>query len=67
MTEAEFAAKVEWEGGVMDALDYGLRAKDVELGGLHTMWRDLETLWEPMRWLVGQIEDVLEDIESEER
>lgn len=29
MTKEEFAAKVDWEGGVADAVDYGLKASDL--------------------------------------
>lgn len=33
MTDEEFIAKVEWEGGFLDALDYGLTHKRLDPEG----------------------------------
>jgi len=43
---AAVAAKVEWEGGVMDALDYGIHAVDMPVGDkeLIAAWTALENV-----------------------
>lgn len=43
MNYAEFVAKIEWEGGVLDALDYGL--KHADLVGDDEITRDLRSVW----------------------
>jgi hypothetical protein len=63
MTEDEFLQKVEWEGGVVEALEYGLRAdmlKDpnIKLGRL---WKSLETAWLGLQPLMGAVESYFED------
>lgn len=47
MTPGEFAAKVDWEGGVLDALHYGLRADDIDDSApdLKRAWFRLQILW----------------------
>jgi hypothetical protein len=47
MTEDQFAAKVEHEGGILEALQYGLRASDLkdpnsELG---KAWAELQRVY----------------------
>lgn len=44
MSAAEFAAKVEWEGGVLEALEYGLTVDDIDLGEV-----ELRGLWGPLQ------------------
>ena len=43
-TREDFAAKVEWEGGVLESLDYGLTKEDVPEGDteLYAAWEALE-------------------------
>ena len=52
MTEEEFANKIEWEGGIIGALEYGLRAKDLadRNSELYTAWKDLQQIWEGDFW-----------------
>lgn len=46
MTPEDFLGKVEWEGGIDEALDYGLRASDLDGSDpeLSEAWATLERL-----------------------
>lgn len=43
MSADDFAAKVEWEGGVVDALEYGLKHTDLDPND--ELSRDLREAW----------------------
>ncbi len=48
MTPEEFASKIEWEGGIFEALDYGLKSTDIDptapkAAELIEIWRELES------------------------
>ena len=60
-TLADFAGKVEWEGGVLEAIDYGLHAADVPDGNdqLKQLWAQLEAGIAGLNPLVTQIEQLL--------
>lgn len=47
MTPQEFVAKIDWEGGVLDALIYGLKAKDLDDSDpeFKVEWFALEQAW----------------------
>lgn len=45
MSEQDFAQKVQWEGGVTEALEYGLIGPDVVPGELRDKWVELEQVW----------------------
>ena len=65
LSDQEFALKVEWEGGVVDALDYGLRASDLDDSNptLKALWLDIEQQWlESFEPAVRALEDALEDV-----
>ena len=59
MTLVEFCAKVEWEGGVIEALTYGLKESDLDgitdplAVELREIWTSLTAAWE----VVGRLED----------
>lgn len=64
MSEAEFAWKVEWEGGICDSLDYGLSYTDLEdlNSELAQEWEVLETVWKVrVRPLLDKIGSLLEN------
>lgn len=69
MTPARFAGKVEWEGGVFEALDYGLEhtrldPDDSAAAELRAAWAELERLYAPVAAqaaLVGRLLDQLAD------
>ncbi len=70
MSLSNFAGKVEWEGGVLEALDYGLKHTDIDpddprAAPLRTAWAELEELYAPVRTKVQAVEDMLEDIPDE--
>ena len=58
-----FAAEVEWEGGVTDALDYGLTHTDIKgHDQLAELWLQAERRYEDLDTVVGMIEFLLEAI-----
>lgn len=57
------AAKIEWEGGVLEALDYGITTEmmpegDTELAGA---WAKLEAAWKQLSPLADAIRKMLDD------
>lgn len=71
MTAKRFAAKVEWEGGILDALDYGLKHTDLDpddadSADLRAAWKELEEKYASIAPTVSRLEAILEDLESTE-
>lgn len=64
MTEQEFAQKIDWEGGILEALGYGLRPDDAPPGELRDAWAELRAAFEDMRPLVRRVEGILDRIED---
>jgi hypothetical protein len=69
MTAADFKAKVEWEGGIVEALDYGL--KHTHLDGrapaaLYNAWKKLEELYAPLREQMRVVDELLDDLPDED-
>ena len=56
MSLGRLAAKVAWEGGIINALDYGIRSVDVEDADVARHWAELERLYERMIPLLGAID-----------
>ena len=54
--------KVEWEGGVMDALDYGIHVADMPDGDeeLTAAWQALEDAFNVLQPLADAVEKLLE-------
>lgn len=46
------ASKIEWEGGIVSALEYGIRSGDIEDSDLRVRWRTMEMLWDELRPLI---------------
>ena len=63
-TDEEFADKVDYEGGVFSALQYGLRASDLEDqdGDLAVRWKKLEAWWADGKDIVDLVEQSLEEV-----
>lgn len=65
-----FAAKVDWEGGVIDALDYGLKADDLDPADerskpLREAWAEMERIYrEAFAPAVSKVRDLLQEIED---
>ena len=72
MTPARFASKVEWEGGVQDALDYGLKATDLDPEDpnsreLREAWGELERIYrEQYQPAERKVDDILDGIETDD-
>jgi len=72
MTPADFLSKVEYEGGVMEALEYGLHATDLDADDdasstLRAAWARLEDVYrDHMAPAVSAVESALNGIEDAE-
>jgi hypothetical protein len=71
MTPASFAGKVDWEGGVFEALAWGLshthlNPDDPSSRDLRQAWHELETAYQAMRPLECRVDALLDDIEDED-
>jgi hypothetical protein len=67
MLVADFVSKIEWEGGIIDALEYGLTAESLDEGeddGLRSAWAELESMWLTVESQVRRIESLLEKYEE---
>lgn len=71
MSAERFAAKVEWEGGITDALDYGLKADDLPehsddplTADLRAAWKALRSKWDALQDEIREVEEILEQIEE---
>ena len=67
MTAKDFAAKIEWEGGVSDALDYGLKhtaldPNDSESADLRSKWKEIEDAWSEVDALQSELNRIIEQI-----
>lgn len=49
MTAQELAHKVHWEGGVVSALEYGIRSHEIDDPELAALWRRMEELYDQLR------------------
>lgn len=58
-TRETLIAKVNWEGGIIDALDYGIKAEDIEDPTLAALWRAAETQYRALEPLVERIAQAL--------
>lgn len=57
MSMQELADQVEWEGGVADAIDYGIKSSEVPL--------ELEAEWKKAEKLLKQSQAIVERIAAE--
>lgn len=58
LDDDEFAAKIVSEGGVVPALEYGLKSTDLadQSGDLAQAWRAVEAAWKDFGPLVDAVE-----------
>ena len=63
MTEEDFISKIIWEGGIVGALEYGLRDTDLadRNGPLATKWRSLQAKWDQLQRSLRAIEKLIPD------
>lgn len=60
LSEEDFAAKVDHEGGIFGALEYGLKPDDLPPGELKELWSEIYAVfWE------DDFQELLDDIRDE--
>jgi hypothetical protein len=60
LTRERLAAKVVWEGGVFEALRYGVRSDQIADRELAQLWQEMETLYQrisPLAWRIDSLLD----------
>ena len=62
MGAEDFLAKVEWEGGILEAIEYGLSAEQLEDSdsALGKAWKEIEIAYSSMEKPMRFIESLLE-------
>lgn len=71
MTSYEFSTKIEWEGGIVAALEYGLKSTDLDVpdgdplgDDLRRAWSQLETKWDAMKDDITAVSELLEQVDD---
>lgn len=59
MTPQELANKIDWEGGILEALEYGIHAKDIQDDVIANAWRDMEIHWLEFEKYIRYVESLL--------
>jgi hypothetical protein len=55
MSLRQLAEKVDWEGGPLEALEYGITAEDVEDPSVRELWQELQDRYRALTPLVHAI------------
>jgi hypothetical protein len=57
------ASKIEWEGGVLESVDYGIRVEDMPEGDteLAELWADLVVAYQKADGLATKVHAILEE------
>jgi hypothetical protein len=55
----ELASKVRWEGGILDALEYGIGSEEIADPELATIWSRMEQLYNDLRPVMKQAQRLL--------
>jgi hypothetical protein len=61
LTIDRLADKVSWEGGVIGALEFGVRSDDIADPEAASLWRRLEELYGQLRPAMWQMERMLRE------
>ena len=64
LTNQDVANKIDWEGGIVETLMWGLRSEDIEDDLLAKAWKELEDL--DLRKVFARIEMLLPEPGEEE-
>lgn len=59
MTRQQVRDKVEWEGGVVSTLNYGLRAEDIADPKLASLWSEAQQIQFELSSVVAEINQSL--------
>lgn len=65
MTAQDFAGKVEWEGGILEAVDYGLKPEDAPEGPLRELWAQLVAQYALIEPIMRKVQRALDDASGE--
>ncbi len=63
-TNGEVASKVDYEGGIFEALQWGLRSEDIKDTDLADLWSELEDLYKKMP--IQEIYNILDEADRED-
>jgi hypothetical protein len=53
---SRLAEKVAWEGGVLEAIDYGIQSSDIEDEEVARLWAELEDLYADVVPLLAKLD-----------
>jgi hypothetical protein len=56
MSIGRLARKVQWEGGVLEAVQYGIRAEQIADPELSASWRRIEEMWASLQPAVAAVD-----------
>jgi hypothetical protein len=59
MTNDELVQKIDWEGGITDAIDYGLRPEDIDDPKVALLWEQARDALKMFQSLATQIENII--------
>jgi hypothetical protein len=59
MSKADVKAKVEWEGGIVATLNYGLRSEDIADPALAKLWAEAIAINRDLDSVVAEIREAL--------
>ena len=72
MSLLDFCSKIEWEGGVVQALEYGLKADDLDSDEfdpraeqLRDIWVALQGAWETVARLEDEASEIIDRVLDE--
>jgi len=60
MTNDELRAKVDWEGGVQEAIQYGIMAEDIDDPKVAELWKLAESAQAMFESITNQIIDIID-------
>lgn len=60
LTKTSLAQKIRWEGGVLAALDYGIKPDEIEDAQLATLWRELDEAYRRFSPLLEEVAERLD-------
>lgn len=61
-SRSDLAAKVDWEGGIFEALEYGITADEMPDDELRVLWADLERRYSEAQETLTAIFDILDEV-----
>jgi hypothetical protein len=59
MNPAQLRNKIDWEGGVVEAMDYGIRDSDIDDEDLSELWYEMQVEWDVLSANISDFMDLL--------